>query len=342
MKKLVLTEFNRVELVEAPIPTPGPDQAVIRIKYAGICGSDLHVLAGLHPTAKPPLVMGHEACGELYAIQSARTDIEVGDMVCCHTVEPCNACEGCSSGRENLCDSVKIMGTSMDGVFAQYVLVDANRVIKFRAGVDERVAALVEPLTVGFHDIRRSGLQAGENVLISGAGPIGLVIGMLAKFSGAANVVMTEIDDTRIHIAKEFGFSVVNAARNDFAEICAQYSNGEGFDKIFEIAAVQSSFSTCVSQLKRGGVLVQVGMPPAGKVFHLDINKLIYSECDLRGVRHHTMSDMQRAVKLINSGILNDQLMKLVSAIYPLERAKEALERARDDKSVLRVLIDFS
>ena len=337
MKKLVLTDFNKVEIQEAPIPVPGPGEAVIRIKYAGICGSDLHVFAGLHPTARPPMVMGHEACGTLYAINSDRTDIQVGDKVCCHTVEPCNACEGCSTGRENLCSSVKIMGTSLDGVFTQYILVNADRVIKFKDDVDEKIAALVEPLTVGVHDIRRSGLRAGETVLIGGAGPIGLIIGMMARFSGAAH-----IDPTRIRIAKELGFTVANPTQEDFEAICAANCDGDGFDKTFEITSVQSSFDTCVSHLKRGGVLVQVGMPPAGKRFDLDINKFIYSECDLRGVRHHTMSDMQVAAKLINSGVLNVQLSKLVSAIYPLNESMAAFERAKADKSVLRVLIDFT
>lgn len=212
MKKLVLTDFNHVEVVEAPIPEPGPGQAVIRIKYAGICGSDLHVFAGLHPTAKPPLVMGHEACGTLYAINSDRTDVKVGDKVCCHTVKPCGACEGCCTGRENLCAAVKIMGTNFDGVFTQYILVDADRVIRFRDDVDEKIAALVEPLTVGVHDLRRAGLRAGESVFVSGAGPIGLIIGIMARFSGAAQVVLSEIDPIRIRMAEDFGFTVVNPA----------------------------------------------------------------------------------------------------------------------------------
>lgn len=342
MKKLVLTEFNKVEVIEAPIPQPGPGEAVIKIKYAGICGSDLHVFAGLHPSAKVPLVMGHEACGILHAINSPRTDIQVGDLVCCHTVKPCGACEYCCTGRENLCKDVRIMGVNFDGVFTQYILVDANRVIRFDSGVDAKTAALVEPLTVGVHDLRRSGLRAGESVFISGAGPIGLIIGMMCRFSGAAHVVLSEIDPTRIQMAERFGFTVVSPARKDFESACLAASGGGGFDKAFEIAAVQSSFDICVRQLTRGGTAIQVGMPPAGKIFQLDVNKVIYSECTLLGVRHHTMSDMQTAVKLINSGVLNQQLEPLVTAVYPMEDSMKAFQRAGTDKTMLRVLIDFS
>lgn len=342
MKKLLLTNWKQVELVDAPIPEPGPGQAVVRIKYAGICGSDLHVFDGKHPTATVPLVMGHEACGELYAIHDERSDIKVGDKVCAHTVKPCHGCYACNTGRENLCASVKIMGTNFDGVFTQYLLVDANRLIRFDDNVDEKIAALVEPLTVAVHDVRASGLRSGENVLIGGAGPIGLIIGIMCRFSGAAHVVMTEIDPTRIEIARGMGFVVADPTQTDFEAVCAANTDGEGFDRVFEITSVQSSFSTCVSQLKKGGVLLQVGMPPAGKKFELDINKIIFSECTMKGVRHHTMSDMQIAAKIINSGVLNDQLAKLVSAVYPMEESMAALERARSDKSVLRVLIDFT
>lgn len=342
MKKLVLTQFKHLELVEAPIPVPGPGEAVIKIHYAGICGSDLHVYDGLHPSATVPLVMGHEGAGELVAINASRTDVKVGDKVCAHTVKPCGGCDACTAGRENLCRDVKIMGTNFDGVYTQYMVVDADRLIRFDDDVDDRLATLAEPLTVAVHDVRRSGMRTGDNVLIAGAGPIGLVIGMMAKLSGAAHVLLLEIDPTRIKIAREFGFAVADPTAADYEAVCGANCGGQGFDRIFEITAVQSSFDNCVKQLKKGGVLLQVGMPPAGATFDVDINKYIYSECDLRGVRHHTMNDMQTAVKIINSGVINDELIKMASVIYPMEQAEEALERARSDRSVLRVLIDFS
>lgn len=341
MKKLVLTDFKKVEIVEDAIPKPAFGEAVVKIKYAGICGSDLHVYDGAHPYAKPPMVMGHEACGTVYAINSTREDIKIGDKVCFHTVEPCSSCEECCSGRENLCSSVKIMGTNMDGVFTQYKLVSADRLIKFNDDVDYQAAALVEPLTVAVHNVRRAGLQPGDYVFISGAGPIGLVIGMMAKFSGAADVVLAEIDQMRIGIAREMGFHVFDPEAENFSAACMEICGGAGFDKAYEITSVQSSFARCVSLLKQGGIMIQVGMPPAGKIFDLDINKIIYRECDIRGVRHHTMYDMQRAARIIDSGVLNDQLKKLVSAVYPIEEGASAFQRAGTDRSVLRILLDL-
>ncbi|WP_294856841.1 zinc-binding dehydrogenase [uncultured Oscillibacter sp.] len=343
MKKLVLTDVRKIEIVECPVPEPGPGQAVVRIRYAGICGSDLHVFDGLNANAKMPLVMGHEACGELYSMNDERTDIKVGDKVCAHTIKPCNSCEPCAVGRENLCRQVKIMGTNFDGVFTQYMLVDANRLIKFSDDVDMRLAALVEPLTVGVHDVRRSGLRAGDDVFIAGAGPIGLIIGMMCRLSGAAHVVMGEMNPVRIQMAQSLGFTVANTTDPAaFKAVCDEATDGEGFDKSFEITSVQPGFDMCLAALKKSGVMIQVGMPPKGTVMGVDIDKIIYSECELRGVRHHTMSSMQAAAKIINSGRMNDQLEKLISAVYPMDWYEEALEKARTDKTMLRVLMDFS
>ncbi len=342
MKKLVLTDFGKIEIQESPIPVPGPEEAVVQIQYAGICGSDLHVFSGLHPSAQLPLIMGHEACGYLYSIQSQRQDVRVGDKVCFHTVRPCGSCENCCRGRENLCGQVKIMGTNLDGVFTQYLLVDAKRLIPFREDVEMRVAALVEPLTVGVHDVRRAGLRAGASVLIAGAGPIGLILAMTARFAGAAQVLLSEPNPVRIRLAQELGFLAADPNRPDFQDLCDAVSGGAGFDAAFEVTSLQAGFDTCLRQLKKGGVMIQVGMPPKGTHLSLDIDRIIYGETELRGVRHHTMSGMQTAAKIINSGVLNSQLEKLVSAVYPLEKSMDAFLRARDDKTALRVLIDFS
>lgn len=343
MKKLVLKEYKHIDVVECPIPEPGPGQAVVRVRYAGICGSDLHVLDGLNANAKLPLVMGHEACGEVYAVNDPDSPFKPGDKVCAHTVKPCGGCEACTIGRENLCRDVRIMGTNFDGVFTQYMLVDANRLIRFRDDVDMKLAALVEPLTVGVHDVYRSGLRVGEDVFIAGAGPIGLIIGMVCKLAGAAHVVLGEMNPVRIQMAQDLGFTVANTTDPAaFQAVCGEATSGRGFDKSFEITSVQAGFDMCLSALKKGGVMIQVGMPPKGTVMGVDIDKIIYSECELRGVRHHTMASMQCAAKIINSGRLDQQLEKLISAVYPMEQCLEAMEKARADKTMLRVLMDFS
>lgn len=342
MKKLVLTDVKKLELVETDIPKAAADEAVIKVKYAGICGSDMHIFAGEHPTAKPPFVMGHEACGEIYEIDEKKyPGFRKGDKVTVHTVKPCYSCSGCYSGRENLCDNIQILGAGCDGFYSQYVAVKANRLVKLNNGIDMKIAALVEPLTVAVHDIYRSGLRVGEDVFVVGAGTIGVIIGLLAEMNGAAHVVLSEINEDRIKLAKSFGFEVLNSKEADFFErtraVCPR-----GYDKVFEVTGFEGGFATGLQMLKQGGVMCQVGMPPAGKGFsHIDIDKIIYNEADLRGVRHHTINDMIVAANILNSGVMDEKLKNFVSAIYPKEQGIEAFERARSDKSMLKILIDF-
>ncbi len=344
MKKLLLTDINKLELVEETIPVSGEEEAVIRVKYAGICGSDMHIISGQHPTAKPPFVMGHEVCGEIYEINSKRrSDLKPGDKVAVHAVKGCGSCEMCRSGRENLCEHIEIMGAGCDGFYSEYVLCRADRIIPFKPNVDMKNAAMVEPLTIAVHDVRRSGLQAGEDVFITGAGTIGILIAMMAKLTGAAHVVIGEINPDRIRIGRELGFDVIDTSASDFEMQCSAVTGGNKFDKVFEVTGFQGGFDNCLKMIKRGGVMVQVGMPGSGMFeggFH--VNDIIFNEASYFGVRNSTSRSMAVAAKIIDDGLLDEQLQKMVSAIYPKENALEAFDEARKDKSLLKILIDFT
>lgn len=344
MKTLVLTDVNCLELVDRPIPKAGNEEAVVRVKYAGICGSDLHIMVGQHPTATPPFVMGHEVCGEIVELNSDRChDIKPGDKVAVHAVKGCGSCEMCRSGRENLCNYIEIMGAGCDGFYSEYVKCRADRIIKLRSDVDMKIGALIEPLTIAVHDIRRSGLQAGEDVFIAGAGVIGVLIGMVAKLTGAAKVVMAEIDQKRIELVKSLGFDVVDISADDFDEQCIAYTNGKKYDRLFEVTGFQGGLDACLKLLKQGATIVQVGMPGNG-VFSggFNVNAIIFNEANYLGVRNSTSLSMYAAAKIISDGLINQQLMEVISAVYPKERGREAFEAARYDKSLLKILIDFS
>ncbi|MGE4549605.1 MAG: zinc-binding dehydrogenase [Intestinibacillus sp.] len=344
MKKLLLTDINKLELVEEPIPVPGEEEAVIRVKYGGICGSDMHIMSGHHPAAQPPFVMGHEVCGEIAEIHSKRrTDLKVGDKVAIHAVKGCGSCEMCRAGRENLCKHIEIMGAGCDGFYSEYVLCRADRIIPFKPDVDMKIAALVEPLTIAVHDVRRSGLMADEDVFITGAGTIGVLIGMVAKLTGAAHVVLAEINPDRRRIARELGFEVVDISAPDFEAQCLAINGGAKYDKVFEVTGFQSGFDNCLRMLKQGATMVQVGMPGSG-IFEsgFNVNAIIFNEVNYLGVRNSTARSMEAAAKIINDGLLDDQLRKVISAVYPKEKGIEAFDTAREDKTMLKVLIDFS
>ncbi|MBQ6363149.1 MAG: alcohol dehydrogenase catalytic domain-containing protein [Lachnospiraceae bacterium] len=340
MLSLLMPEYEKLELVEREIPECGPEEAVVRIKYAGICGSDMHIIAGENPRAKTPLIMGHESCGTVYAINSdRRSDIKVGDKVTMHAVYSCGVCDNCRNGHENLCQNVRIMGTNMDGFFQEYVKIRADRLLKFNDDVDMKAAALVEPLTIAVHDVRRSGLQLGQEVFVCGGGTIGTLIAKVAELQGG-HVLVSEADDARIALCRKNGLNVVDAKAPDFMEQCLAFSGGQLFDKVFEVTGVEPGFNACLSVLKPGATFVQVGMP-AGTFKNFDINKIIFNEIDFLGVRNSRSLSMSGAVKLVNMGIMNDFLRNMVSEIYPKEQAIEAFRRARTDKTALKVLINF-
>ena len=163
----------------------------------------------------------------------------------------------------------------------------------------------------------------------------------MCKFSGAGHVVLAEINQDRIRIAKELGFDVVDISAPDFVDQCIAIAGGK-FDILFEATGFQGGYDACFNLIKQGSTMVQVGMPPKGTIFNTDINTIIYNEASMLGVRHHTMTSMEGAAKIINSGAMNEQLAKVVSAVYPVDQAMDAFEKASKDKSMLKVLIDFT
>jgi len=335
-----MPEYEKLELIEKEIPECGPEEAVVRVKYAGICGSDMHIIAGENPKAQPPLIMGHESCGTVYAINSSRIhDIKVGDKVTIHAVNGCGVCDNCRNGHENLCENVHIMGSEIDGFFQEYVKVRADRLLKFKDDVDMKAAALVEPLTIAVHDVRRAQVKLGDDVFVCGCGTIGTLIAKVAELQGG-HVLVSEADDARIAVGRKNGLTVIDAKSNDFMDQVMAFTNGKLFNKVFEVTGVEPGFNTCLNVLRAGATMVQVGMP--GKKFHeFDINKIIFKEIDFLGVRNSRSLSMAGAVKIVNMGILNDFLKGMISEIYTKENAIEAFTRARADKTALKVLIDF-
>lgn len=340
MKALLMPAYEKLEIVDRDMPVCGPEEAIVKIKYAGICGSDMHIIAGQNPKAKAPLVMGHECCGTVYAINSTRIqDIKVGDKVTMHAVNGCGVCDNCRNGHENLCEHVHIMGTEMDGFFQEYVKVRADRLLKFNDDVDLKAAALVEPLTIGVHDVLRANVQVGNDVFVCGCGTIGTLIAKVAELQGG-HVLVSETSDPRIDVGRKNGLHVVDGKSPDFEKQIMEFTNGKKFDKVFEVTGVEPGFKTSLEMVKPGATFVQVGMP--GAIFHeFDINKVIFNEINFLGVRNSRSYSMARAVKLVNMGILNDFLKGMVSQIYPKEQAIEAFNRAKTDKTALKVLIQF-
>ena len=279
MKALMKWESGagHVALRETERPVPGPDEVLIRVAAAGICGTDIHVFNGHHPTAVFPLVPGHEFVGELVQISGEGAEgFELGDTVVAQELLTCGRCDACAKGEDNVCEHLKIIGVHADGGFAEYVRVKTRKMYRVPKSVDLRRAALIEPLAVAVHDVRMSGLKIGESALIVGGGPIGQRCAQLAAKFGAAELTLSEPVESRCELAKKIGVEhIINPITEDVYERAMEITNGLGYDVIIECSAVPSAAETVLKCTSKYANLLYVAQFPTD--YELPLNLFEYS-----------------------------------------------------------------
>jgi len=338
MKAVRYLKPNSIELTDVPMPELQEGEALIKVLYSGICGSDIHVLQGHHPTARYPVTPGHEFVGELVAVRDpSRSDLHPGDFVAGQPYYACGSCEACLTGRENVCSSLKILGIHQDGSFAEYVKVMSRKVYCLPARLDPQLAALIEPLAVAVHDVRKSGLKVGETCLVIGGGPIGLLIGMVARLNGAGRIVVSEVSPFRIAFAERMGFETINPGVDDFGQKIKEMTNGNGFDVVFEVSGSKAGTAAMTQAVKIAGTVVIVGM--AGESYPVNTTQAFIKELTIIGVRIHSQVNFAAAIDILTSGRLDDDLRSLISAVYPLSEATKAFEAALNGRDVFKILV---
>jgi 2-desacetyl-2-hydroxyethyl bacteriochlorophyllide A dehydrogenase len=341
MKAAIMSQPGEIHLEERPIPEIDYGETLIKVKYIGICGSDVHLLHGKNSSAIYPLLPGHEFVGEVVESKGEGSErLKAGDVVAAQEVISCGVCEACAKGEDNVCRHLKIIGIHTDGGFAEYVKVKTRKVFVLPKDIDLRVAALIEPLAVAVHDVRRSELKVGETVFIAGGGPIGLLIGMAARLAGARRVVVSEVMEGRLVLAKELGFDTVNPTFPSFDEDVERLSDGRGFDVSFETAGVQQSMDACLEHTKNTGRVIVLATPTVLPV--LDTNKVFMKELSLLGVRVNAQYSFMGAVDIVTSGIIDDRLKLLVSNEYTLDEIEEAFKEAETNKNAFKILVKVS
>ncbi len=297
MTAAVTDRWNNITLQSLPIPQPGPGQVRIRTILAGICGSDLHIFQGHHPTAQAPIIQGHEFVGVLDAIgPDTSVDAHVGDRIVVEPLISCGTCEACRRGQVHVCRKLKLLGIHENGAFGQYFLAPAQKVIAVPAGLDDRIAVLTEPFAVGVHVCQRAQLEPGARALVVGAGPIGLIIAIVAQACGG-EVVISEINEQRIALAESFGFATINANQDPMSQANSLTAN-DGFDVTFEVSGTAPGLELAINATRVRGTIVQVGF--FGKPPQADLLKLIFKELSLVGSRVYTNEDFRRTVRLLD------------------------------------------
>ncbi|MCD8084279.1 MAG: alcohol dehydrogenase catalytic domain-containing protein [Clostridiales bacterium] len=341
MKALVFSAPNEMKLTDMPRPELQAGEALIRVQYIGICGTDVHVFRGHHATAVYPLIPGHEFVGELVEIKGEGADaFQIGDRVVAQEILTCGHCDACARGEDNVCEDLKIIGVHADGGFAEYVRVKTRKMYRVPKDVDLKRAALIEPLAVAIHDVRMSGLKVSETALIIGGGPIGILVGCVAKQAGARRVIVSEVVESRRKIAEELGLLTINPLEPGFDEKLTQLNKGENFDVSFEAAGIPSGITTCVEHTKNTGSIVQIGITKGP--YPVDTGKIFAKELRLQGVRIHNQFAFKSAVNAVADGLMDQVLDKVASAVYDFNDIEKAFDCAENNKDALKVLVKIA
>jgi len=339
MKALVYMGEERLEIQELPIPVPGPGEALVRVFSAGICGTDHSILAGTHPRAKAPLIMGHECAGELAELRGdTASGLREGDAV---TIEPlisCGVCPACKSGNAHVCKSLKLYGIDAPGAFAEYVAVSSSSLRPLAEGIDYRLGALIEPLAVAVHSVRAAGLGIGDSVCVMGGGPIGALVALVAKRAGANPVIVCERQSFRVELARSLGLEAIDTSQADAQKEVMERTGNEGVDVVFEAAGVPQTLVDAYRICRIRGAVIQVANPK--KPIPTDLLALSFKELTIKGVRVYASGDFDRAIAIAaSSGPL---FRKIQSAPFSLDQGEAAFQRSRRGADVMRVLFDIA
>jgi L-iditol 2-dehydrogenase len=343
MMAAVLHKPNDVRLEELPVPTAGPKEVLVRIRAVGVCGSDVHYYKegriGVHVVEKP-LILGHESAGEVVAVGTGVRGLAVGTRVAIEPGVPCRRCRQCLRGRYNLCPAVTFMATPpVDGAFVEYVSWPAEFVYPLPETLGYAEGALMEPLAVGMHAVRRARLVPGMTVLVLGGGPIGQLALVAANAAGAGRAIVADLEDGRLAVARRLDPRVltVNPARQPLAEAVLTATDGEGADVVIEAAGTVRTVGQTIDLVRRGGVVVWVGLPGEDPS-PISVLEAIRKEVDILGVFRYA-NVYPDAIRLAASGKVD--LSLLVTHRFPLSEARRALDTVVEAKaSAVKVLVE--
>jgi L-idonate 5-dehydrogenase len=328
----------RVE--ELPVPEPAPGQALVAVRYGGVCGSDLHYWrhGGVGDfRLREPMLLGHEVVGTVLAYGSpSSASPAAGTAVAVHPASPCGACPECVDGRRNVCRDTRYLGSAarfphVQGGFAARVVVPAEQLRPLPEGLELRRAALAEPLSVALHAVRRAGDVSGRHVLVTGAGPIGCLVVAAARAAGAARVTVTDLLPAALEYGRVAGADTL--VRADDPDDPGWPSE---VDVAVEASGVAAGLDTCLRLVRRGGVVVQLGMLPPGPSPFAG-NLVVSREIELRGAFRFD-TEFDEALRLLAA---EPALDGLVSAVVPVRDAGSAFALAADRSRSCKVLLDF-
>jgi L-iditol 2-dehydrogenase len=320
VKSLILTEYNHLEIADLPTPAVGPKDVLVRVEACGICGSDVHGYDGSSGRRIPPIVMGHEAAGIVTDLGPEVSGFKQGDRVTFDSTVYCGQCEFCARGEVNLCDHRQVVGVSCGdyrrhGAFAEYVSVPAHILYPLPNTVSFAEAAMLEAVSVALHAVRISPPVRGGAVLIIGAGMIGLLILQAAKAAGAAHVLITDVDATRLDLARRVGADgTLDASGGALETEVIRLTSGKGVDLALEAVGRNETVAAAIQCVRKGGGVTLVGN--IAPEVTIPLQKVVTRQLRLQG-SCASAGEYPEAIDLVASAKI--RVKPLITAVAPLQ-----------------------
>jgi (R,R)-butanediol dehydrogenase/meso-butanediol dehydrogenase/diacetyl reductase len=314
---------------------PGPDEVQIDVAFCGICGTDLHAYHGvMDQRIGLHRVIGHEMSGTIGKIGADVSGWAVGDRVVVRPLDPCGHCPACDAGHAHICHNLKFIGLDTDGAFQEKWNVPAHTLHRIPVGMAMDLAAFVEPLAVAVHDVRRGRVQAGEDALVIGGGPIGMLVALVAQHAGA-RVSLSEINPHRLEMAKARGFDALDPRETDIGKALHDKTGGKGADVVFEVSGSQAGATAMTEAAATRGRIVMVAIHPTKP--SVDLFRFFWRELEMIGTRVYEPEDYDRAIELLANGEIDCK--SLVTDVAELDDIGAAFAGLDGNPTAMKIMI---
>ncbi len=319
-------------MTDTPVPEPGHNDVMIKIRKTSICGTDIHIYnwdEWSRKTIPVPMVVGHEYVGEVVAIGQEVQGFKVGDRVSGEGHITCGFCRNCRAGRTHLCRNTTGVGVNREGAFAEYLVIPAFNAFKIPDEIPDELAAVFDPFGNAVHTALSFDL-VGEDVLITGAGPIGIMAAAICRHVGARHVVITDINEYRLDLAEKMGVTrAVNVAKESLTDVMSELDMTEGFDVGLEMSGAPSAFNDMLAKMNHGGKMALLGIPPEN--MGIDWNQVIFKGLEIKGIYGREMFETwYKMASLIQSGL---DISPIITHEYPIDEFQQGFDIMRSGQS---------
>ncbi|MBQ1236417.1 MAG: alcohol dehydrogenase catalytic domain-containing protein [Oscillospiraceae bacterium] len=338
MRAAVLKSWLNMEMCDIPMPVPAENEALIKIKLAGVCGSDMTVYRGKHMTATVPVVLGHEILGTIESLpEGYEGKFKLGQRVLMNPIISCGHCSACKHGLPWVCENLKLLGIHVNGGYEEYCTVDVDKLVAVRDETPDDVAILGEPFAVGIHVMVNSKVQKGDKIFISGGATVGLYIAILAKAAGAERVIISEINEPRRQFVESMGIETINPNEVDAMDLMREVTDGGGFDIVYDTSGAASCILQMPDLCRCGGKLLSLGL--SGDAYQFIIGKVAFKEITLVGNRLYSQEDFEEGVRFVEDNWQELHLDRMVTDRLPLSEAEKAVSMMINGDNICKIIL---